>query len=131
MVAFSIQLMRVRVGAMAVRTRKYVIAVETAKGLNLLIPETAEALYTALNHRNFFWDREENRWVPGSEPDEPTDRIRIRVWAESSKVSEVANNLIRRMTQAGYVLTEKSEPYLCRPPKQAESRIYLTFREEA
>ena len=28
----------------------------------------------------------------------------------------------------GFVLEEGSEPYICRPPKQLESRIYLTFR---
>lgn len=112
------------------RTRKYVAAIETAEGLGIVATDEAEALYQALNAKNFFWDATDGRWVPGSEPEPATDLIRVRVWAEASKVEDVANSLVRRMNGAGYSLIEKSEPYPCRPPKQLESRIYLTFREE-
>ena len=112
------------------QTRKYVTALETAERLNIPPLDNPESLYSTLNQQNFFWESGEGRWVPGSEPEAATELIRIRVWAESSKVQEVANTVVRRLSGAGYALVEKSEPYICRPPKQAESRVYLTFKEE-
>lgn len=46
---------------------------------------------------------------------------------EIEEFSEVVSQLLR---QNGYVLVDKSEAYLCRPPKQNESRVYLSFRKE-
>jgi hypothetical protein len=112
------------------RTRKYVAALDTAAGLSVTSTEDAETLYQLLNQKNFFWDATEGRWVPGSAPQPATDLIRIRVWAESSKVADVANTVVRRMNGSGFSLIEKSDPYMCRPPNQLESRIYLTFRED-
>lgn len=111
------------------QTKKYVAAVDVAKGLGIGA-EDAESLYQQLNHRNFFWDASEGRWVPGSEPDPATELIRLRVWTATSQVADVANTIVRKLNAAGFSLVEKSKPYVCRPPNQLESRIYLAFRED-
>jgi hypothetical protein len=56
--------------------------------------------------------------------------IRIRVWAATEKVADAADAVAEAMPQYGLRLIERSEPYICRPPKQAESRIYLTFVDQ-
>lgn len=112
------------------RTQKYVRAIETAQGLEISATDDQNALYAALNAANFFWDSGDQRWVPGSAPDPATDLIRIRVWAARESVADAAEMLVRRFTRDGFVLVERSEPYPCRPPKQLESRIYLTFMPE-
>lgn len=112
------------------QTKKYVAAVEAARELRIKGTEDAEALYEMLNHNNFFWDAGEGRWLPGSEPEPATELIRLRVWAETAKVADVANTVVRKMNAAGFSLLEKSKPYVCRPPNQLESHIYLTFRED-
>lgn len=113
---------------MARQTKKFVAGVETAQGLGITDFDDHEALYDQLNQHNFFWDATDQRWGPGSEPEPATELIRVRVWAETTRVADVANMLVRRMS--GYTLIEKSKPYVCRPPNQLESRIYLVFMEE-
>ncbi|MFG6097349.1 hypothetical protein SPB21_18940 [Leptothoe sp. ISB3NOV94-8A] len=112
------------------RTQKYLKALETAQGLNISQTEDQSTLYVALNEKNFFWDSGDQRWVPGMEPNPASDLIRIRVWAAAETVKDAAQLIVRRLTRDGLELIEQSDPYPCRPPKQLESRIYLTFRED-
>lgn len=111
------------------RTRKYVAALEAAAELKITNLEDAEQLYQELNERNYFWEPEEG-WLPGAPPNAPTPLLRIRVWAETSKVEAAAQVVVAILDGSDYRLLEQSKPYQCRPPQQLESRIYLTFQEE-
>jgi hypothetical protein len=110
------------------QTQKYVKALEVAKRLKIPELETAEALYEDLNAKNYFWDIDQKKWLPGGKPVPASELIRVRVWAETSQVKEIANCVVRGLIDDGFVLLEESKPYMCRPPNQNESRVYLTFR---
>ena len=106
------------------QTKKYSKAYEIAT----LNHETQESLYKQLNKLGFFWDSKLQKWERDDRiADPPTDLIRIRVWAATDKVDGAASILIESAQQYGLKFQEKTEPYKCRPPKQNESRIYLTF----
>jgi hypothetical protein len=53
--------------------------------------------------------------------------LRVRVWAASTAVDQHARAIRDAIERAGYVMTEKDGPFVCRPPKQHEARIYLAF----
>lgn len=88
-----------------------------------------DELYSELNRLGWFWNPKNQRWERNdSLPNPASELIRIRVWADSSKVADVADLCIEGMEEKGFNLIEKSSPYQCRPTKQLESRIYLTFQ---
>ncbi len=66
-----------------------------------------------------------------SEADPPTELIRLRVWADARFVEQVADECVFAVAAKGLRLVEKSDPYNCRPPKQLEARVYLSFMKEA
>ena len=53
--------------------------------------------------------------------------IKIRVWADSAEIEDLTDLVIGRLKDAGLTLVERSVPYICQPPKQHESRVYLKF----
>ncbi len=106
------------------RTPKFIAAEKLALEIGLPIDDD---LYSKLEANNWFWDSKQQWWVKGEEPDPPSNLIKIRIWADKDKVNTDVNNLIQAMDSLGYQLEEKSELYHCRPPKQLEARIYLTF----
>lgn len=111
-------------------TLKYSSALEIAKKLKIVQVDNQERLYCELNQVGFFWNPEIKIWVRSQEPaDPPTDLIRIRVWADSKKVTRAAIQIKSVLEQSGFEFIEQSEAYVCRPPKQLESRIYLTFKQ--
>ena len=63
-------------------------------------------------------------------PDEPTELIKLRLWADGENVEALANNFSNVVTSLGYKLLERSKPYPCRPPQQRESRIYMSFIDD-
>lgn len=86
------------------------------------------SLYAQLNEAGYFWNSDAQVWQQSTEPpDPPTQLIRVRVWAESSRVADAAADIVSSIELDGYRLLEQSESYQCRPPKQLESRIYLSF----
>lgn len=108
------------------QTKKYTKACEIAT----LAHETQESLYKQLNGLGFFWDSKLQKWIRDDRvADAPTNLIRVRVWAATDKVEQAANCLIEGYTEYDLKLQERSDPYQCRPPKQGESRIYLTFTD--
>lgn len=113
------------------QTRKYATACELADQLNIDSRDRSnqERLYRLLNEQGYYWDAGSQRWQQlNQDADPPTDLIKVRVWAEDSKVRGAAYQMRVALKDQGYVFLEQSEPYPCRPPKQLESRIYLTFR---
>lgn len=110
-------------------TRKYKIALSLADELDISERDNQEKLYRLLNEAGYFWDASTQVWQQlTTDADPPTELIRVRVWAESSKVDGAAYQLRVATEEIGYQFLEKSDSYPCRPPKQLESRIYLTFK---
>ena len=110
------------------QTKKWIGACEISQELNISI-ENQERTYRELNENNYYWKSDYQKWIlDETNPDPATQLIKIRVGAEHSKVEGVAYQLRIGLEEQGYIFIEKSEPYKCRPPKQLESRIYLTFR---
>lgn len=107
------------------RTKKFIKAEKTAVNLNLAF--TDENLYQALQDNNYFWDSDQGVWFEGDLPDPPTNLIKVRVWSDGERNNTDVVSIIKALGAVGFIFEEKSEPYKCRPPKQLESRTYLTF----
>ena len=111
------------------QTKKYKTAVTIASQLDIALTDNQELLYGALNASGFYWASDIQQWQQlAHDADAPTDLIRVRVWAETSRVEGAVYQLRIAMEEQGYKFLDKSEPYPCRPPKQLESRVYLLFR---
>lgn len=111
------------------RTRKWITATEKASKLSIEITDNQEALYRQLNEHSYYWQSNQQDWIEDSTvADAPTELIKVRIWADNTKVDGVAYQLRLGMEEQGYHFMEQSEPYPCRPPKQLESRIYQTYR---
>lgn len=110
-------------------TRKYASALDLAKSLGVPSSDNQETLYRLLNESAYYWSSSLQHWehLPQS-ANPPSDVIHIRVWSDSSRVSGVAYQLRVALQSEGYIFLEQSDPYPCRPPKQLESRIYMSFR---
>lgn len=91
--------------------------------------DSHEDLYQTLNERASFWNPDRGLWEEAkTKADPPTQLIRVRVWADKNCVQAHANDIIYGLGNQGFQLQEHSEMYVCRPPKQLEARIYLTFK---
>lgn len=106
-------------------TEKYRKATEIAQSLNLTT-ENREELYQQLNSHSYFWNSEKKDWEKiSTKADPPTELIKIRIWADARITESVASELIEALAKKGLRVMNCSEPYLCRPPKNLESRIYM------
>lgn len=106
------------------------LAVAQVEGLK----ETGEALYEALAKRQYFWDSAEGEWrcADIADADPPTPLVRLRVWSDAELVEDAADDIVRVLVETyGYTLVEQSKAYPCRPPKQLEARVYLSFNPPA
>ena len=113
------------------RTIKYVRALALADYLEITDIGNQERLYRLLSEQGYFWDAATQNWEQINEPaDPPTQLVRVRIWTNLTKVKAAAHQVKTVLEQSGYELIEQSEPYPCRPPKQLESRIYLTFKQD-
>ena len=88
-----------------------------------------QIVYQFLAERGFYWDSTSKQWIftDPEQNDPPSSLYKIRVWAATEEVEAIAQAVIVGLHQQGYQLSEKSIPYICRPPKANESRIYLSF----
>ena len=113
---------------MARRTAKYIGASEFARSKNIPVTDDQEALYAALGKAGILYDKMQGWYDVSKEPAEPpSDVLRVRVWAKTGDVEAQAQLIVQALKNEGYELLEQSQPYFCRPPKQLESRIYLSF----
>lgn len=116
---------------MARRTRKYVAAERLASQLNITNwrQMIASGLYQELGEHGYHWNSDSGTWEnwTAMPADGPSEVIRLRCWARTEVVEMIADGVIESMAAAGLRLIERSQPYVCRPPKQNDSRIYLTF----
>ncbi len=106
------------------RTRKFVATEKIALEIGVNIDEN---IYQNLEENNYFWDSKLGEWFLGEAAHPPSSLVKIRVWANSNHIKQDCDIIINSLCDNGFALEEKSEPYTCRPPKQLESRIYLTF----
>lgn len=113
------------------QTAKYSTACRKASDLNISIGNHQEELYQALNSQRFYWNSKEKVWEHlDEEANPPTELIRIRVWTDARFVEKAANDCIEALSKQGMRLVERSDVFTCRPPKQLEARVYLTFQKE-
>jgi len=108
------------------QTKKYRAAQEIAT----LTHQSQEDLYSQLNNLGWFWNSKNQTWERDDRLAEPASNLlRIRVWAAADKVENLASIVAESLATYGLELLEQSEAYPCRPPKQSESRVYLTLTE--
>jgi len=120
---------------MSKKTFKYCAAIERGLKLGLtheqMHGDGSEGLYLLLQKLQYAWDG--NNWA--SLKDEPADPasqlIRIRVWADAEVVEDFSADIAKVIEGAGFGMVEKSPVYTCRPPKQLEGCVYLTFNPPA
>jgi len=113
-------------------TRKYSSAIDLLQSLQLPLSGNQEEIYDRLNQQSYYWDSALKNWIKNDiSPDSPTELIRVRVWADSRFVEVVAQDCIQSLASKGFRCVDKSEAFPCRPPKQLESRIYLSFQKES
>jgi len=111
-------------------TRKYSSAIDLLQSLQLPLSGNQEEIYDRLNQQSYYWDSALKNWIKNDTPaDSPTELIRVRVWADSRFVELIAQDCIQSLASKGFRCVDKSEPFPCRPPKQLESRIYLSFQK--
>jgi hypothetical protein len=113
-------------------TAKYRTALKLAEAI-LTHPfehNDQKVLYRRLGEHNYFFDSKSKVWEKGEPANPPTELVRVRVWAKAEQIEQVADKLVSDLSH-DYRLVERSEPYPCRPPKQLESRIYLSFLPSA
>lgn len=113
---------------MSKMTAKYTSALTVARANGLPTSTEQETLYRRLNDNGLWWDSKAQKWIRFSdEPaNEPTPKLMVRVWAASDRVNEAASDVVKGL-RGRFKLINRSDPYLCRPPKQKESRVYLEF----
>lgn len=113
------------------QTAKYAGGLKVAREIGLSRPVTnQEQLYADLGQHGWQWDSRQELWINVSDvpADPPTDLIRVRVWADLEIVEDVAGDVAAQLgKRLPLALTETSKVYPCRPPKQLEGRVYLTF----
>jgi len=87
-----------------------------------------EELYQELNRLGYYWDALDKKWIRDDRlANPPKQGVDIRVWSNKDYVEEHADIVVQLLSRQGYTLSNKSKAYPCRPPKQNESRIYLSF----
>ena len=107
------------------RTQKYIKALEL-----LTFPHNVQdELYNELNRLNWYWNAKSKVWERDDRLAIESNVIKVRVWAKTEIVEEIAEHFIESSTTMGIKFLEKSKPYQCRPPHQNESRVYLTFED--
>lgn len=115
---------------MSKMTRKYSTANALMKRLGMAVSGLNDRDYFRLSEKGFQWDSHAGEWIDLTKEhaDLPSPLVRIRVWAEKGKAAIVAEDVRQALADDGlYDLVERSEVYPCRPPKQLEERVYLTF----
>lgn len=116
------------------QTKKFKTAYEKAIELKLFkrgnAIENQEWLYRKLNDLGVFWDSKQGKWVTFAlEPtNAPTPLIRVRVWGSTGEALDTAVKLVKGAFGNGFECVNHSLPYVCRPPQQLESRVYLEFK---
>ena len=114
---------------MTVLTKKYRAALDISKKEHIPAMGDSVSLYKSLADEQYFWYADEGEWkrVSPAEADAASTVLRIRVWADKKIVEDLARDMANMLEAAGFDLQDKSELYVCRPPKQLDGRVYLTF----
>jgi hypothetical protein len=109
-------------------TAKYSAAVKAALMNSVPVSSDQEELYQILQDNWVFWDSKTKDWTKSKEkPAKPSELVHVRVWASADQVDMIAEKLITDVYPR-LEMVEKSPVYLCRPPKQLEGRVYLSFK---
>lgn len=116
------------------QTKKFKTAYEKALQLKIFkrgaAIESQDWLYRKLNDLGVFWDSKLGEWIEFMiEPaNAPTPLIRVRVWGATGVALDTAVKMVKGAFGNGFECVNHSMPYVCRPPQQLESRVYLEFK---
>ncbi len=55
------------------------------------------------------------------------DIIKLRIWGKSYHIEEDTKAIVELLEDNNYLVVEASKPTQCRPPRDDESRTYLTI----
>ena len=116
------------------RTKKFTAACQKAIDLGIFKRgtdiENQDWVYQKLMEHSVFWDSKVSKWVEfAKEPaNAPTPLIRVRVWGATGATLDEAVSMVKGAFANGFDVVNQSLPYVCRPPQQLESRVYLEFR---
>ena len=83
-----------------------------------------EQLYSLLISNNYYWNSQEKIWEKGGIPEPPSELVKIRITCDRDRLDSVVKN----MSIKGLYLLEISDPFPCRPPRQNDIRVYLSFK---
>jgi hypothetical protein len=110
------------------QTKKYTRACDILKFPH----QTQEQLYSEMNRLGWWWDSKKQAWERNDslKSNKASDLIRVRVWADNQRISQIADLIQEGLEGSGFKVQERSEPYINRPPNNNESRIYLTCTYE-
>ncbi len=112
------------------QTAKYRAACVLGRELGLRRNLEAEVLYQALQEAGHVWDSRTQTWNESPAANPPSRLIRLRLWADQEVIEELADDVVRLLETIGLQCDERSQAYVCRPPRQLESRVYLTFSRQ-
>lgn len=109
-------------------TAKYAGALTVARQEKLPANGSQDDLYARLQEIGYFWDSARKEWEHHAPEaaDPATPLVMIRVWSDAEIVEDVADDVIAGLKRR-YDFIERSDPYLCRPPRQREARVYIKF----
>jgi len=96
-------------------------------GIKVLPDLNQDSLYAQLNQHGYWWNSRTKSWEEGEHPHAPTELLNVRVWSDANTVEEFADDVVMQLEKIHFQLMERSEVYICRPPKQLEGRVYLKF----
>ena len=111
-------------------TKKYLAALELPVFFAIDNKGTHADLYHHLNSIGWYWDVALKKWEHREiAANSPTQQVRIRIWANSLTIDSVAQDLQWFLEESGYQISQPTREYSCSPPRQNESRVYLTFEK--
>ncbi|MDJ0509259.1 MAG: hypothetical protein QNJ64_08410 [Crocosphaera sp.] len=104
------------------QTQKYVKATQILTTNH----SSQEQLYQELNRLGWWWNAKLKEWERNEQLAEPPmEGLKMRLWGNNEEIEDYADLIIQLLRENGYSIVDKSQPYLCRPPQQNKSRIYL------
>ena len=111
-------------------TAKYRRAALIAQNKKIPLNGDQNALYKKLQNDGYFWDSKQQVWIfhDPKKAKPATKLIKIRVWADGSKVQGIADIVARVLQdEFDWMLLKQSDLYENRPPEQNDGRVYLEF----
>ena len=104
------------------QTQKYVKATQ----ILTINHSHQEQLYQELNKLGWWWNAKLKEWERNDQlADPPMEGFKIRLWGNNEEIEHYSQLITQFLRENGCSIVDKSKPYVCRPPQQNQSIIYL------